>query len=28
MKGRRPNLDKTVASIKEDVKWAREQLTS
>ncbi len=28
MKDRRPNLDKTVASIKEDVKWAREQLTS
>ena len=28
MKRRRPNLDKTVASIKEDVKWAREQLTS
>jgi uncharacterized membrane protein YqjE len=28
MKGRKPNLDKTVASIKEDVKWAREQLTS
>ena len=28
MKGRRPKLDKTVASIKEDVRWAREQLTS
>jgi uncharacterized membrane protein YqjE len=28
MKGRKPSLDKTVASIKEDVKWAREQLTS
>jgi uncharacterized membrane protein YqjE len=28
MKGRKPKLDKTVASIKEDVKWAREQLTS
>ena len=28
MKRRRPNLDNTVASIKEDVKWAREQLTS
>lgn len=28
MKGRRPRLDKSVASIKEDVRWAREQLTS
>ena len=28
MKGRRPTLDKSVASIKEDVKWAREQMTS
>ena len=28
MKRRRPNLDNTVASIKEDVRWAREQLTS
>jgi uncharacterized membrane protein YqjE len=28
MKRRRPKLDHTVASIKEDVKWAREQLTS
>jgi hypothetical protein len=28
MKGRRPNLDKTVTSIKEDVRWAREQITS
>jgi uncharacterized membrane protein YqjE len=28
MKRRRPKLDNTVASIKEDVKWAREQLTS
>jgi len=28
MKRRRPNLDKSVASIKEDVRWAREQLTS
>ena len=28
MKRRRPKLDATVASIKEDVKWAREQLTS
>ena len=27
MRRRRPRLDKTVASIKEDVKWAREQLT-
>jgi hypothetical protein len=28
MKRRRPKLDNTVASIKEDVRWAREQLTS
>jgi hypothetical protein len=28
MKSRRPKLDKSVASIKEDVRWAREQLTS
>ena len=28
MKGRRPKLDRSVASIKEDVRWAREQLTS
>jgi hypothetical protein len=28
MKGRRPNLDKSMASIKEDVRWARQQLTS
>ena len=28
MKRRRPKLDKSVASIKEDVKWAREQMTS
>ena len=28
MKRRRPNLDKTVSSIKEDVRWAREQMTS
>jgi uncharacterized membrane protein YqjE len=28
MKSRRPSLDKSVASIKEDVRWAREQLTS
>lgn len=28
MKRRKPKLDNTVASIKEDVKWAREQLTS
>ena len=28
MKRRRPRLDRSVASIKEDVKWAREQLTS
>jgi uncharacterized membrane protein YqjE len=28
MKRRRPNLDKSVASIKEDVRWAREQLSS
>jgi hypothetical protein len=27
MKRRRPRLDRSVASIKEDVKWAREQLT-
>jgi len=27
MRRRRPRLDRTVASIKEDVKWAREQLT-
>jgi uncharacterized membrane protein YqjE len=28
MKRRRPRLDRSVASIKEDVRWAREQLTS
>jgi uncharacterized membrane protein YqjE len=28
MKRRRPKLDRSVASIKEDVKWAREQMTS
>jgi hypothetical protein len=28
MKRRRPRLDKTVTSIKEDVRWAREQMTS
>ena len=28
MRSRRPRLDKSVASIKEDVRWAREQLTS
>jgi hypothetical protein len=28
MKSRKPKLDKSVASIKEDVRWAREQLTS
>ena len=28
MRRRRPKLDKSVASIKEDVRWAREQLTS
>jgi hypothetical protein len=28
MKRRRPKLDKSVASIKEDVKWVREQMTS
>lgn len=28
MKRRRPKLEDTVASIKEDVRWAREQLTS
>lgn len=28
MRRRRPRLDRAVASIKEDVKWAREQLTS
>jgi uncharacterized membrane protein YqjE len=28
MKSRRPKLDKSVASIKEDVRWAREQMTS
>lgn len=28
MRRRRPNLDKTVSSIKEDVRWAREQMTS
>ncbi|MEX2394295.1 MAG: phage holin family protein [Actinomycetota bacterium] len=28
MKSRRPKLEKSVASIKEDVRWAREQLTS
>lgn len=28
MKRRRPKLDKSVKSIKEDVRWAREQLTS
>lgn len=28
MKRRRPKLDRSVASIKEDVRWAREQMTS
>jgi hypothetical protein len=28
MRRRRPRLDRSIASIKEDVKWAREQLTS
>jgi uncharacterized membrane protein YqjE len=28
MKRRRPRLDRSMASIKEDVRWAREQLTS
>lgn len=28
MRRRRPRIDRSVASIKEDVKWAREQLTS
>jgi uncharacterized membrane protein YqjE len=28
MRRRRPRLDRSVASIKEDVRWAREQLTS
>jgi uncharacterized membrane protein YqjE len=28
MKRRRPKLDKSVKSIKEDVRWAREQMTS
>jgi uncharacterized membrane protein YqjE len=28
MKSRKPRLDRSVASIKEDVRWAREQLTS
>ena len=28
MKRRKPSLDKSMASIKEDVRWAREQLTS
>jgi hypothetical protein len=28
MRRRRPRFDRSVASIKEDVKWAREQLTS
>ncbi len=28
MKRRRPKLEKSVASIKEDVRWAREHLTS
>jgi hypothetical protein len=28
MKSRRPELKKSVASIKEDVKWARDQMTS
>ena len=28
MRSRRPRIDRSVASIKEDVKWAREQLTS
>ncbi len=27
MRSRKPRLDRSVASIKEDVKWAREQLT-
>lgn len=28
MRSRRPRIDRSVASIKEDVKWAREQLRS
>ena len=28
MRRRRPRLDRSIASIKEDVKWARNQLTS
>ena len=28
MKSRRPDLKKSVASIKEDVRWARDQMTS
>ena len=28
MRSRKPKLEKSVASIKEDVRWAREQLTS
>ena len=28
MKKRRPSLDRSVASIKEDVRWARDQMTS
>jgi uncharacterized membrane protein YqjE len=28
MKRRRPKLERSVASIKEDVRWAREQMTS
>ena len=28
MKRRRPKIEKSVASIKEDVKWVREQMTS
>jgi len=28
MKRRKPKLEKSVASIKEDVRWAREQMTS
>jgi uncharacterized membrane protein YqjE len=28
MRRRRPRLDRSVASIKEDIRWAREQMTS
>jgi hypothetical protein len=28
MRRRRPKLDRSVASIKEDIRWAREQMTS